>query len=223
MAVSMPVDSTRPTPAPEDMPVPEKAIFRRSARGASSGQTTSASFSTGTDSPVRADSSAISSTDRSSRRSAGTRSPVRSSTMSPGTSSALSIVSFFPARMTLAFGELSFFSASMALSARSSWTVPITAFIMTMDSMIMGSRKSASPCMAEAQKDTPALTSRISTIKSLNCPRKRMSTLWRRAGRSWFLPCSERRRAASAGERPRSGSVDRAFTASRTVALWSGM
>ncbi len=144
-AVSIPVAVTMPAPAPFAMPVEANTMFFRSASGQSLGHKSSAFFSTGADSPVSADSSARSSTLLIRRKSAGTRSPAFKTTKSPGTSSVLSTVWRFPPRTTLARGEDSFFSASMALSARSSCTVPITAFTTTMARMIMESTNSPSP------------------------------------------------------------------------------
>ena len=183
MAVSMPVAAAIPTPAPAEIPVPAKTVFLLSARGAFFWQTAPASFSTGRDSPVRADSSAVSSTVRRRRRSAGTRSPALRMTTSPGTSCQLSTVCFLPSRSTRALGEDSFFSASMALSARSSWTVPITALHTTIARMMMESTYSRSPRMAETQKEIPAQAKRMRVIKSLNWPKNRTNRFCRRAGR----------------------------------------
>ena len=139
MAVSIPMAATTPAPAPVVMPVPANTMFFRSPRGASSLHRAAASFSTGTDSPVRADSSARSSTAFTSRMSAGTRSPARRMTTSPGTSWLLSTVCLRPSRTTVAWGEDSFFRAAMAWSAFHSCTVPITALHTTMARMMTGS------------------------------------------------------------------------------------
>ena len=59
-----------------------------------------ASFSTGTDSPVKEDSSLFRSTDEISLISAGTIFPSSRITISPGTSSSLLILTIFPSLFT---------------------------------------------------------------------------------------------------------------------------
>ena len=150
-AVSMPVAATTPAPAPAVTAVKAKAVFFRSPRGACFPHRAWASFSTGRDSPVKADSSVCRSTDLRSRRSAGTRSPAWRITRSPGTSWALSTTWRLPSRTTVAWGEESFRRAAMALSARHSWKVPMQALAVTMARMIRLSRYSPSPRSRETR------------------------------------------------------------------------
>ena len=214
MAVSMPVATATPTPAPEATPVEANTIFFRSPRGAFCGQRAWASFSAGRDSPVRADSSVFSSTERSRRKSAGTKSPAWRMTMSPGTSSQLSTRWRLPSRSTWAWGEESFFRASMALSARRSCTVPMTALTTTMAKMMRESTYSPSPLTQDTPKETAAAASKMSTIKSWNWPKNWRSTPRRLAVSSWFFPYLARRRWTSPRLRPRRGSTPRASRAS---------
>ena len=74
-----------------------------------------------------------------SRISAGTCLPLSSRTISPGTRNALSISCSLPSRMTIAFGLVSFFSASIALLAFPSWITPIHAFKRITAPMIQAS------------------------------------------------------------------------------------
>ena len=77
-------------------------MFMRSPSAASSPTSASARFSTGTDSPVSADSSHLRLADWMRRASAGTKSPASSSSMSPGTTAEASITVSWPSRSTLA-------------------------------------------------------------------------------------------------------------------------
>ena len=137
---------------------------------------------------MRADSSVFSSTERSRRKSAGTKSPAWRMTMSPGTSSQLSTRWRLPSRSTWAWGEESFFRASMALSARRSCTVPMTALTTTMAKMMRESTYSPSPLTQDTPKETAAAASKMSTIKSWNWPKNWRSTPRRLAVSSWFFP-----------------------------------
>ena len=134
--VRMPVSTTTALACPAVTTLLEKTMFRRSPNGALGENFASASFSTGTDSPVREASSAFRLKLSSKRASAGTMSPRLSCNMSPGTSSSDGNTTCFPARMTVAFGDDSFFSASMAFSALLSCTTPTTAFSTTMKRMM---------------------------------------------------------------------------------------
>ena len=138
-------------------------MLSRSPRDVFSGSTIAAFFSTGTDSPVKDASSALSDWLSSRRKSAGTISPASSSTRSPGTSSAAAINFCSPSRRTRAWGEVIFFKASIAFSARPSWTTPRMALIRTMAMMTPVSIYS--PRKAE----TRLAAIRIRTMTSLNC------------------------------------------------------
>ena len=93
ISVAMPVAVTIPSPWPWVTTVDIYTILTRSANGISCLQSArnSASFSTGTDSPVRADSSTSRLELLVSRISAGTCAPASRSTRSPVTSSAAGI------------------------------------------------------------------------------------------------------------------------------------
>ena len=91
----------------------------RSASTASLG-TLASSFSTGTDSPVSADSSMRRSRERMRRRSAGTLSPPWMRMRSPGTISVAGSRNCSPARTTVASAVMARLSASMAATARAS-------------------------------------------------------------------------------------------------------
>ena len=93
-----------------------------SARSASTASraTTEWSFSTGTDSPVSADSSTRRSRVRRRRRSAGTLSPACTSTRSPGTISVAGSRTCSPARSSVASAVIARLSASIAATALAS-------------------------------------------------------------------------------------------------------
>ena len=84
---------------------------------------------TGTDSPVRLDSSSRSAAVWTRRRSATTRSPASTRTTSPGTTSAAAISTAVPSRSTLAVGALRVRKAAMAPLARASLSVSTTATV----------------------------------------------------------------------------------------------
>jgi len=62
--------------------------------------------------------------------------------MSPGTSFAASIFCNFPSRMTSAFNDPSFLSASIAFSALYSWMNPKIALRMRIEAMTIASMNS---------------------------------------------------------------------------------
>ncbi len=128
-SVRGPVSSTTPRPRPRATTVPFHAWPCRSgrSRSAASGPATT-SFSTGADSPVRADSSTRRRAASRRRRSAGTTFPASSRTTSPGTSPEAGSVSRAPSRRTVAVGAASARSAASAPSARSSCAKPIAPF-----------------------------------------------------------------------------------------------
>ncbi len=130
-------------------------------------------FSTGTDSPVRADSSTWKFFVSNSRRSAGTRSPEASSTTSPGTRRSASSAWRWPSRRTRACSESMSRMASSALAALPSWTKPISALTTTARRITALS----------TQKPSSAVTSEANSImysRTLwNCRSKRSSGPWR--------------------------------------------
>ncbi len=139
----------------------------------SSGSLQSARFRTGSDSPVKADSSALSCSARKSLASAGTMEPAERKITSPGTSSLAGISFLLPSRITCASGAESLRSMERERSALASCTTPSTALMTTMIRIISGSAKSTFPSSKELRKETRAAPSRINIIKSLNCSAKR--------------------------------------------------
>ena len=184
-------------------------MLRRSPSGASEATAAWASFSAGTDSPVRADSSHFRDAAVSRRASAGTKSPASSRMTSPVTRSLASTTDSLPSRSTRAWGAERFLRASSAFSALLSCSTPITALAMTMATMRMGSKNSeASPEEQATTKDTTAAASRIRIITSLNWSRKRRNMDFFFFSRRRFSPSRARRAAASASVRPEAGSVE---------------
>ena len=124
-SVCAPVATTTPRARPACTTVPINAQPDSSASVVPVG-TGPASLSTGSDSPVRTDSSHSRPVASSSRMSAGTTSPSRRSTTSPGTSSVTSTVTGGPARTTSVRWWIWECRASAAFSARNSLTKPST-------------------------------------------------------------------------------------------------
>ena len=154
ISVSIPVAVTIPSPRPAVTNVDIYAIFFRSPNGVCSPARKSASFSTGTDSPVSAASWVFRFSVKISRRSAGTCCPALNTTRSPGTSSAESISRSLPSRLTTAFSFVICFRDSSAFWAFPSWTTPTAAFKSTTAAMI-----AASPCSPKKTEITPAASS----------------------------------------------------------------
>ncbi len=148
-SVSPPVATVTPVARPDVTTVPAWAMESRSATGASAA-TGCVDFSTGSDSPVRADSSTARSSTSTSRRSAGTRFPDSSSTRSPGTTSSDGTERSRPPRTTRTSVSSRWRRASAALSAFHSWKVPTTALTSTTTRMKAASRQSPSPAETAA-------------------------------------------------------------------------
>ena len=166
-----------------------------------------ASFSTGTDSPVRADSSHLRLAAWISRPSAGMKSPASSLTMSPGTSWEASITCSAPPRTTRAWGAEMLFSASSAFSALLSCKTPRMAFKTTMTKIRSGSKNSPGSRWTQATiKETAAAASRIRIITSLNCCRNRTKKPAFFFSCSRFSPYWLRRASICDGFSPRCGS-----------------
>ena len=178
-------------------------MLLRSPRGAFSSTWAVASFSLGTLSPVRADSSLFRLTLFSSRASAGMKSPASRRMMSPGTSWAASMTCSFPSRSTLAWGADMFFRASMAFSALDSCIMPSRAFNTTMSKISTGSKNSMGSWPKQATtKLTAAASSRMSIITSLNWSKNRWRFVFFLFSASLFSPYRSRRCRASWLERP---------------------
>ncbi len=125
-SVSPPVATTIPFPAPELTVVPENNRLLRSPSGKSplSG---SVVFSTTVDSPVRMASSTRRLCASITRKSAGIRSPARITTISPGTSEVVGMVSWLPWRITTASLDSILRILCSDFSALLSWMKPISA------------------------------------------------------------------------------------------------
>ena len=178
-------------------------MVARSASGQSAGQEASASCSTGTDSPVSEASWTLRLAASTMRTSAGTMSPSASSTTSPATRSRASTTRSSPPRTTRACGALMLRSASSDDCALLSCTMPMRAFATTMSRMTAPS--ASSPSAAESAAATMSMSIMGSRIwPTTICPSVRGGL-----ARSSLGPSSARRRAASASERPRSGSHPR--------------
>ncbi len=152
-SVSSPVSTTTARACPATTVVPSKTMQLRSATAALG--VGAVCLSTGSDSPVSADSSTSRPSSHSSRASAGTTSSAPSSMTSPGCSLAASTVrgaaSGVPAR-TRALRFCSSSSPDSARSARSRWTPPTRA----LRSRAPRTRRAstAEPRMAEAAEPT---------------------------------------------------------------------
>ncbi len=117
-AVAGPVATTTAVAVPLTTDVPRKTVLRASAAWRAPGGRSPASFSTGSDSPVRAASWTWRSRVAVRRASAGTRSPAARWMTSPGTSSRRGISTRRPSRSTLAVGATCSRSRSAARSDR---------------------------------------------------------------------------------------------------------
>ena len=198
-SVSMPVAVTTQSARPLVMTVDEITILLRSPSTVPSGSTASACLSTGTDSPVMADSSAFRLALSRMRASAGTRSPASSTMMSPGTRKAVSSRTCSPPRTTLARGADIFCSASRAFSALSSWEMEMQAFTPTMTRMMTASTQSSPP---EDARDRAAAASSTRIMGSRIWSRNRAQRGFFGAPASWLGPYLSSRAWASWGERP---------------------
>ncbi|MNE04080.1 hypothetical protein D3C80_966030 [compost metagenome] len=122
-AVRGPVFTTSPRPCPATTRVPanNRAWLSSPEERRPGSAAVDPHRVTGADSPVRRDSSTVTTSDDSSRTSAGTRSPSPMTTRSPGVSSRAGIRRSRPARITFANGWAMARSAFSALSLRASW------------------------------------------------------------------------------------------------------
>lgn len=172
--------------------------MHRSPRGQSAASRTSASFSEGTDSPVREASWTLRFAASTRRRSAGTMSPSRRKTMSPGTSSLAGRMLSSPSRRTRAVGARMFRRASREDWAFFSWTMPMTALTTTMVPMTMASVHSCS------RAENRAAPMRMRTIGSSSCSFSMRRMDLGGFARSVLGPWVCRRSVASASRRPSS-------------------
>ena len=158
-----------------------------------------ASFSLGTDSPVKAASSICNELASIKRTSAGTTSPASRIIMSPGTNSVLLTFLMVPSRRTLALGEAIFRKASIASSALASWKTPIIAFKITTNKIIKASVK---PSIPSATTDIAAATNKTIIMKSLNCSMNFCSNVVFSSVSSSLKPYSSCRFLTSASLKP---------------------
>ena len=177
-------------------------MFFLSPRGISLPFRTVSILSTGTDSPVRAASSAFIEADFMIRASAGTLSPASSSMISPGTSSSLSIVIIFPFLLTFDLALDMFCRASIAFSAFDSCTTPSTALMRTTTRMIIASDHSVSPEAVDVMTESTAAIIRMISIGSASFERNCLIIPSFFFSSSLFLPYSDRRFDASLSDSP---------------------
>ena len=138
ISVCIPVATITARQLPVTAAVDEKSMFFRSLICFSSVRGIG-SFSAGTLSPVREASSTFRRTLSMILASAGTLSPASIRMISPGTRYMESMVSRIPLRITLAFMDVIFLSASRERLAESSWKKPINAFARRMMRMMIES------------------------------------------------------------------------------------
>ena len=149
ISVSFPVRLTTALHLPATTSEPENTICLLSAAAVSSSGMNEMSFVAGSLSPVRSDSSQQSPVSSKMRASAGTRSPVERVMMSPGTRSSASILSVFPALMTVHFCMLYFFSDSTDFSALTCSRTERKIFSTMINAMTIGSVR-LSGCVVSA-------------------------------------------------------------------------
>ena len=212
-SVSMPVPVTTHTARPRVITVEESTMLCRSARGVSSGRAARVPLLTGTDSPVRALSSAWRPAASRIRPSAGTRSPASRWIMSPGTRHSASTRQSFPSRTARAMGADMRRRAARARWALSSWEMEMQALTTTMSRMMAASSQSSPPL---AHRLSPAAASSTSTMGSFSCPSSRRSSPGRRPPSSRLEPYRASRPSASGPDSPRALSV---FNSDRTCLM----
>ena len=169
-----------------------------------------ASLSTGTDSPVKADSSIFKLIVLVRRKSAGTCRPASKQTTSPGTSSFAGISICLPPLFTIAWGLVSFFNASIAFLAFPSCTTPTNAFTVITATIIMAS--SISP----KNKDMAVATKRMKINGSFNCSKNKAIFVFSFFSFSRFSPYCFSRPSASPRLNPFSVSHFKICPTSRT-------
>ena len=171
---------------------------------------------TGSDSPVKVDSSALSFAASTRRISAGMRSPASTSTTSPGTSSSAANRLTTPARNTTQSIFANWRSASMERVARHSVRKPIVALIAITAKMATASAKSENSIAS-----TPAVASKTITM-FLNCS-ARIETRCRCATAcNSFRPKMRRRSRTSFSSRPRAESTTSSCSTASALLLHAG-
>ncbi len=189
------VATTMPRPTPLVTTVPAWSNDDRSESGVSA-STGAGPLSTATDSPVSTASSAITAIPVTIRMSAGTRIPARISTMSPGTRVVASISPVRPSRSTRQCGLSIARRASIAFSARHSWTNPRMPFMTTMTAITAASVCSSAMIETTTAPPSTAISglTNCRTSTSHQCSIVRASTS--------LGPYRSSRSAASCSDRP---------------------
>ena len=178
---------------PYAMELPIKSIFLRSPK-ATSPLIASANLSTGTLSPVRADSSALQLAASSMRQSAGTLSPASNKITSPTTRSWLFTKIILPSRSTLQCDSVIDCNAAMACSALLSCTTPNMLLSSTTTAIIITSANDSRSFVGSAllikvsTRLTIAATSKIIIIGSASCLKNFTITDCFLPSASLFLP-----------------------------------
>ena len=161
ISVLIAVATTTPLPLPFVTGVDIYAKLVLSPIPTSLEKVISASFWTGTDSPVKLDSLICKLTALTKRRSAPIVSPSSIITTSPGTNSLDLTLATLPSLRTFDSGDDNFLSASKDVWALISWTVPIIELRTTTAKMITTSgqsptfKKSNDPCWIVSYIETP--------------------------------------------------------------------
>ena len=203
ICVCLPVPVTTASALPRTTNVEAKSILNTEPRAVCPSPTTPSRLSTGSDSPVSDDSSALSERASIILQSAGTRSPSSSSITSPTVSSAAGSFIRLPSRSTTAEGAESFFRFSIALSALYCCTVPTAALSAIMAIIMSVSVKSEKSREIKAMApETAAAATSSSVITSPNCDKKSVNALARFVFSMALAPYFASLAAASAAVSP---------------------
>src|SRR5438067_9460341 len=191
IALAVPVADTTARPRPRTTTVPAETVV-------------SVALSTGTDSPVSADSSTSRAAACTTVASAGTMSPSASTSRSPGTTSAVGTGCCTPSRTTRAVGVASAARAVMARSALTSWATPTDVLTAITSAMTAASVQSPVPTVSAAA------ASSTTTSGSRSCIATRRHSGTRGCAGRRFGPTRSRRAAASTDDSPADESPCRA-------------
>jgi hypothetical protein len=200
-SVVRPVAVTTAVAEPSVTIVPAYTMLARSASAPFDGKTAVARFTTGTLSPVRADSSTASPSASITRASAGTSCPTRSSRTSPGTTAWADSASSAPSRRTRARSSRPSWSEVRMRSTRRSVRYPITPLAM------ITARITAASRAAPVSTDSAAAPPRSTTGIELTCPAMMSSGVFGCGTGSRLPPTVSSRPPASALDSPRSADV----------------
>ncbi len=217
-SVRRPVANTTASPEPRNTEQPANTRLALSVIRDVSGSVVRA---TAFDSPVSGALLTIRSPTSTSRASAGTRSPSRTSSTSPGTNSSARISVSSPPRRTMTFCGRNLRSASMARSARNSWTKANSAFSTATPSSAQPRMAMFSPGWRWSATKQMAAEMNSRMVKKLVNWRPRLpSHQSLRSTCSELGPTSRRRSSTSSASRP-SGRECRLPKTSPASRLWT--